>query len=191
EPLGYHSGVAVSRVDDEGPARQAGIQKGDIIVALRGRRHDELDASRSGRQRFAELVGQTIRGLIPRETLELALVRGEQLVHVELTVTAASPSHQAGIDAERMLGLRIDRDEAKIAELVRGSPISRVSGAEVLLGAKIIGLFGQPVADRAQLGERLASLRAWTASGGRRSIAIEFELTDGRRLAASNFPLAD
>lgn len=190
EPLGYHSGVAIAKVD-EGPAAEAGIRKGDIIVAIRGRRHDELDASRAGRQSFAELVGQTIRALIPGETLSLALVRDEALVEVELTVTAASPVHQAGIDSERMLGLRLDREQPIIDELVPGSPISRVPGAQALRGAKIVGLFGQPVADRAQLGERLTSLRAWAASGGRRSIAIEFVLADGQPLAASNFPLAN
>ncbi|MFO7566600.1 MAG: trypsin-like peptidase domain-containing protein [Enhygromyxa sp.] len=192
EPLGYHSGVAISQVEAEGSAAEAGIREGDVIVAIRGRRHDELDASRRGRQAFAQLVGETIRGLIPGETLKVAVVREQELLELELTVTAASATHQAGIDAERMLGLRLARGEdTQIVELVPGSPISRVRDAELLIGARIVGVFGQAVADRAQLGERLGSLRGWAASGGRRSIAIEFELANGRRLGASNFPLAN
>jgi S1-C subfamily serine protease len=192
-PLGYHSGVAVSSVEPESPAALAGMQKGDVIVALRGRRHDELDSSQSGRISFARLVGDTVRALIPGETLEIEVVRGEAVVELELTVTAASPTHQASIDAETLLGLQLatGTDDTKIEGLVREAPISRMHDAELLLGAKIISVLGEPVADRAQLGERLASLRAWTASGGRRSIAIGFELADKRRLAASNYPLAN
>jgi S1-C subfamily serine protease len=192
--LGYHSGVAVSAVEAEGPAASAGMREGDVIVSVRGRRHDQLDASSRGRQKFAELVGETIRALIPGETLALEVVRGDEVVELELTVTAASPAQQASIDAERMLGLRLVMGEGAgedtvVADLVRGSPIALTRGAELLVGARIVSLFGQPVGDRAELGERLASLRSWAASGGRRSIAIGFELADGRRLAASNFPL--
>jgi membrane-associated protease RseP (regulator of RpoE activity) len=194
-PLGYHSGVAVSQVEPEGPAALAGMQGGDVIVALRGRRHDELDASPRGRVSFATLVGDTIRALIPGETLALEVVRGEGVVELELTVTAASPGQQAGIDAEKLLGLRLtpsaDDTDTSIEALVREAPISRMHGAELLVGARIISVLGEPVEDRAQLGDRLASLRVWTASGGRRSIAIGFELADKRRLSASNFPLAN
>ncbi|HVI00951.1 MAG TPA: trypsin-like peptidase domain-containing protein [Enhygromyxa sp.] len=192
EPLGYHSGVAVSEVAAEGPAALAGMREGDVIVAIRGRRHDELDASQNGRIGFARIVGDTIRALIPGETLVLAVVRNDAVVDLELTVTAASDDHQASIDAEKLLGLRLDagEDNTRIQGLIRDAPISRIPEAELLLGAKIISLLGQPVADRAQLGERLASLRAWSASGGRRSIAIGFELADGQRIAASNYPLA-
>lgn len=189
-PLGYHSGVAVGSVDPEGPAATAGMREGDVIVAVRGRRHDQLDASRAGREEFARLVGETIRGLISGETLDVEVVRDDKVVELELTATAASAGHQAGIDSERMLGLALDTEGGtRIVDLVRGSPISRTRGAEVLIGARIISLFGQPVADRAELAELLASLRAWAASGGQRSIAIGFELADGQRVSASNFPL--
>jgi S1-C subfamily serine protease len=189
--LGYHSGVAVSAVDKQGPAAQAGMRKGDVIVAIRGRRHDELDSSRAGRAAFAHIVGDTIRALIPGEPLELTVVRNGELVELELTVAAASPVHQAGIDAERMLGLRLRRDDLRIEALVAGSPISRMRGAEVLHGAKIVSIFGQSVETRAQLGEHLESLRSWAAGGGRRSIAIGFETADGRTVSVSNFPLAN
>jgi S1-C subfamily serine protease len=192
-PLGYHSGIAVKSVEADGPAATAGMAIGDVIVAIRGRRHDELDATRSGRDEFARLVGDTTRALIPGETLEVEVVRADQVVELELTVAAASPAQQASIDSERMLGLRLDptADDLRIVELARGTPIRSVPGANLLVGARIVSLFGRPVTDRAELGERLESLRSWAASGGQRSIAIGFELPDGQRLSASNFPLAD
>jgi S1-C subfamily serine protease len=191
EPLGYHSGVEVSRVEAEGPAALAGMKKGDVIVAIRGRRHDDLDTSELGQAAFARMVGDTIRALLPGETLMLEVVRDDAVLDFELTVTAASAAHQAGIDAERMLGLVLDPANDEIDGLVRGTPIARMQGAEVLLGARIVSLLGQPIDNRAQLGERLASLRTWAASGGRRSIAIGFELADGTRRTASNYPLAN
>lgn len=192
-PLGYHSGIAVAELVPDGPAAQAGMQEGDVIVAIRGRRHDELDASPAGRISFGRLVGDTIRALIPGESLDLQVVRGDAVVALELTVTEASPSHQATIDVERLLGLELsaERDDTVIIGLVRGAPITRVPGAEHLLGAKIISVLGEPVSTRAELGERLGSLRSWTTSGGRRSIAIAFELADGQRVFASNYPLAN
>jgi len=191
-PLGYHSGVMVSEVEDGGPAADAGMRSGDVIVAIRGRRHDQLDGSTSGRAAFAQLVGETIRGLIPGESLELTVVRDDAVVELELTVTAASQAVQAGIDAERSLGLILEPGpEARIRELVPGSSVSAMRGAGTLRGARIVSLFGQPVESRADLGERLASLRGWAASGGRRSISLGFETADGQRHTAVNFPLAN
>ena len=189
--LGYHSGIAVSEVEAEGPAAAAGMREGDVVVAIRGRRHDQLDASPAGRVAFAQLVGETIRALIPGEHLELAVIRAGKLVELDLTVTAASPAVQVNIDAERMLGLRLEPGtEARVSELVPNSPIASIRGASVLRGARIVSLLGQPVRDREQLGERLASLRAWASSGGRRSISIGFETANGKLLPISNFPLA-
>ncbi|PRQ05706.1 Periplasmic serine endoprotease DegP precursor [Enhygromyxa salina] len=190
-PLGYHSGVAVTGVDEGRAAALAGMQPGDVIVTLRGRRHDQLDASDRGRQAFSQLLGETIRGLLPGETLVVEVVRDGELHELEIVVEAASVERQARIDAEQLLGLALapSGDEARIVGLVPSSPIARMRGAQLLAGARITSLFGQPVANLEQLGERLALLRSWSAGGGRRSISIGLEL-EGRSLTANNFPLA-
>jgi S1-C subfamily serine protease len=192
EPLGYHSGVAVSMVDEGRAAAVAGMRPGDVIVSLRGRRHDELDASERGRNRFGALVVETIRGLLPGETLRVEVVRDGELLGLEIVVEAASLDRQARIDAQLLLGLHLaeDSEQAVIKALVPGSPIAAMRGAHVLEKARIVGLFGHSVANVEQLGERLGMLRSWASGGAGRSISINFETADGRPLAVSYFPLA-
>ncbi len=192
EPLGYHSGVAVTNVDEGRAAAAAGMRSGDVIVSLRGRRHDELDSSPRGRDSFGTLVGETIRGLLPGETLSVGVVRDGELVELEIVVEAASLDRQAKIDAELLLGVYLQEGgvEAVIRGLVPGSPIASLRGADVLEQAKIVGLFGQSVADVEQLGERLATLRSWASSGAGRSISINIVTADGQALTVTNFPLA-
>lgn len=190
-PLGYRSGVLVSVVDEGQAAARAGMQPGDILVSLRGRQYDEFDASESGRERFGRLVGESIRGLLPGETLAVGVVRGEQLVELELVVEAASRERQARIEAEELLGLQLheDQSDARVASLVPGSPISRTPGAQLLRDAKLISVLGEPVGSIEDLGEHLSLVRRWAIGRGGRSIAIDFELEDGRKLRAARFPL--
>jgi S1-C subfamily serine protease len=192
EPLGYHSGVAVAAVDEGRAAAAAGMRPGDVIVSLRGRRHDELDTSAKGRNSFGVLVGETIRGLLPGETLSVEVVRDGKLLELEIVIEAASLDRQARIDAQRLLGVYLQEDskEAVIQALVPGSPIAAVPGADILDQARIVGLFGQSVADVEQLGERLGMLRSWASGGAGRSISISFVTADGQALAVTNFPLA-
>jgi S1-C subfamily serine protease len=191
-PLGYHSGVAVSEVDAGRAAALGGMQVNDVIVTIRGRRHDEIDASEAGRAAFGQLLGDTIRALLPGETLAVEVVRAGKLHELEIVVEAASLERQARIDTELLLGLYLapEGDDTTIAQLVSGAPIAAVRGADVLQGAKIVSLFGYPIANVEQLGERLSLLRTWAAAGGRRGIAIGFETADGRSLVANNYPLA-
>ncbi|WP_146662114.1 S1C family serine protease [Enhygromyxa salina] len=191
-PLGYHSGVAIAEVDPERAAALGGMKANDVIVTIRGRRHDEIDASEAGRAAFAQLVGDTIRALLPGETLVVEVVRDGELVELEIVVEAASIERQARIDAELLLGLHLtpEGDEATIVQPVRGAPIAHVPGVHVLAGARIVSLFGYPVENVQQLGERLSMLRTWSVTGRRRSIAIGFETADGRSLLANNYPLA-
>jgi S1-C subfamily serine protease len=192
EPLGYHSGVAVAVVDEGAAAATAGMRPGDVIVSLRGRRHDELDTSDRGRSSFGVLEGETIRGLLPGETLSVEVVRDKQLLELEIVVEAASLDRQARIDAQLLLGvfLKEDSKDAVIVGLVPGSPIAAMQGANILLEARIVGLFGHDVASVEQLGERLGMLRSWASGGGGRSISISFETADGDEIGVSNFPLA-
>ena len=192
EPLGYHSGVGIAAVDEGRAAAAAGMRAGDVIVSLRGRRYDELDTSARGRDQFSVLVGETIRGLLPGETLNVGVVRGGELLDLEIVVEAASLDRQARIDAELLLGvfLKEGSTDAVIEALVAGTPIAGMRGAHVLDQAKIVELFGQKVDNVEQLGERLGMLRSWASSGAGRSISIGFVTADGQELRVTNFPIA-
>lgn len=193
EPLGYHSGVAVTQVQPGGAAAIAGVRAGDVIVSLRGRRNDELDASLAGRMRFGELVGETVRGLLPGETLMIEVVRDGELQAFELVVEAASAEHQARIDTELLLGVRLEPDGSKpvIRSLVPGSPIAGMRNADaVLVGSRIVAVLGHEVASVEQLGEVIGALRGLATGGGRRTISIAIETADARELTITNFPLA-
>lgn len=196
-PLGFHSGITVSEVDAGAPAKEAGLAVGDVIVALRGRRHDELDPSPRGRARFAQLFGETIRSLLPGEAIAVTVVRpsktGErgELIELELTVEAANEREQALIDAEELLGLYLDPDVEvpTIRELVPGAPVSAVPGAaRALRGATITSLFLEDVDTLAELGAGLERLRGWSGPGGR--IAITFTTAQGQPIPLSAYPLS-
>lgn len=184
-PLGYHSGIAIARVLPEGPAAKAGLAVGDVIVEIRGRRYDDLDAGFEGRARFGREFQQTVRSLLPSETLAIAVVRAGALVPIELTVEAASPEGQARIDAEELLGIVLDAGHVpKVAGLLPESPLGQQRGAtELLRGATIVAVFGEPVASVEQLGERLAALSKGPGAG--RRILVVFETGAGERLRAS------
>ncbi|NVB41756.1 trypsin-like peptidase domain-containing protein [Pseudenhygromyxa sp. WMMC2535] len=197
-PLGFHSGVRVDEVTPGRPAQRAGLEPGDVIVAIRGRRYDDLDADLGGRIDFARIFGESIRGLLPGEVIAISVVRQGELglptLHeLELRVEAASVDEQARIDAEELLGLRLEPSEEGgapvIAGLVPGAPITRWPGVAALEGATIVSILQRPVAALPALGEQLALLREWTASGGRRSIAIAFRTAKGELLSTSAYPV--
>ncbi|MPY94307.1 MAG: PDZ domain-containing protein [Acidimicrobiia bacterium] len=79
EPSFGQSGALVTQVMDGSPAAQVGLQEGDVIVAVDGQ------AVRS----YEELISG-IRSRQPGETLELAVLRGEEQVTVEVTLGTAA-----------------------------------------------------------------------------------------------------
>ena len=193
-PLGYRSGLTVAEVESGRPAAAAGLRSGDIIVAIRGRRYDELGGSVADRWAFAQLLIETVRSLLPGETLSLEVIRdgssGSQLVELELTVEAASVAEQVRIDAEELLGLQLDITVSPpvISALMPGSPVASARDGRMLLRGRIVELFGRKTDDLESLAAGLTKLRSW-ASGGRRSIAITFELEDGTRVSPNSYPL--
>jgi S1-C subfamily serine protease len=70
--LPERDGVLVRAVDDEGPAGRAGVQPGDLVVAVDGRPIDGVD------------VLYDVLDAAPAE-LRLTLVRGEQERDVTVT----------------------------------------------------------------------------------------------------------
>ncbi|MFV8756806.1 S1C family serine protease [Nannocystaceae bacterium ST9] len=190
--FGYHSGVAVGRVLPDAPAAKAGLAVGDVIVEIRGRRYDDLDAGREGRALFGREFQQTVRSLLPSETLAIEVVRGRELLDIELTVEATSPEGQARIDTEALLGIMLAEGRRKptVASLLGTGALGRQRGAaQMLEGATIVEVFGEPVTSVEQLGERLAALSNAPSGGARRSISVVFETKTGERLLA-NIPLA-
>lgn len=188
-PLGYHCGIAVGQVVPEGPAALAGVAAGDVIVEIRGRRYDELDASVQGRARFGREFQQTVRSLLPSETLDIAVVRAGAVVPIELTVAAMPPEGQARVDAEELLGILLDEGNVpKVAGVLPDSPLGRErEAARRLAGATIVEVYGEPVQSVEQLGELLALL-AQARGGGHRRIVVEFVTPSGERLSA-NLPI--
>lgn len=203
EAHGYRSGIRIGRVDPDRPAAASGLRDDDILVSIRGRRHDELDSSIAGRFEFGQLFGETIRAALPGETIDVEVVRprglgaeGSQgpktdLLALQLEVEAASAEEQGRIDAEELLGLYLDPDAdvPTVAGIVPGSPVSRIRGVSILERATIVDIVHEPIADVEQLGDRLMQLRG-VVGGGRRTIALTFETTDGQRIEASAYPLA-
>ncbi len=188
-PLGYHCGIAVGQVVPEGPAALAGVAAGDVIVEIRGRRYDELDASVQGRARFGREFQQTVRSLLPSETLDIAVVRAGVVVPIELTVAAMPPEGQARVDAEELLGILLDEGSVpKVAGVLPDSPLGRErEAARRLAGATIVEVYGEPVQSVEQLGELLALL-AQARGGGHRRIVVVFVTPSGERLSA-NLPI--
>lgn len=184
--FGYHSGIAIRRVLPEGPAAKAGLAAGDVIVEIRDRRYDDLDANIEGRSRFGREFQQTVRSLLPSETLAIEVVRGSELLAIDLTVEAMSPEGQARIDAEELLGIVLaETSKPMVEQVIGGSALGRHRGAaERLEGATIVEVFGEPVSSVEQLGERLATLSKAPSGGARRIITVVFETKQGERLAA-------
>jgi S1-C subfamily serine protease len=184
--FGYHSGIAIGRVLAEGPAAKAGLATGDVIVEIRGHRYDDLDASREGRALFGGQFQQTVRSLLAGETLAIEVVRGPEVLAIELTVESISPEGQARIDSEKLLGIVLAAgSEPKVADVIAPGSRGRQREIDRLIGASIVEVFGEPVTSVEQLGERLAGLSNAPSDGGRRTIVVVFVTAQGERLTAN------
>jgi len=193
----YATGVYVNRVEAEGPAQRAGLEVGDVIVAVKGRRFDEAGTDALGRREIARRIVSRVRALLPGETLALTVVRGDETVDVNVEVEAANDSRQVTIDAERVLGLRVaaaaqDQDDAGVVVqgLVPEAPIARIDGAERLVGMKLVQIAGISIKNADDLGAVLPDLEAISRSGRRRQMALTFESSRGEQLQVPGYPLA-
>jgi serine protease Do len=186
----YKTGLYVEEVYD-GPAKDAGIRKGDVVVEIRGKRYDELGEDTEGRAEFLRHFGEVVRSIVPGESLPLTLVRDGKTVAVEVQVEAADDSRQARIDCEELLGLRLDENTEipKVHLVVPGSAVGALRNHEVLAGAEITHVLGQNVASVTELGKALADIRAWARSGHGRTIALSFKSKSGQSFRVPSFPL--
>lgn len=187
--LGYRNGVVVDKVTPGLPAEAAGIRPGDVIVEVRGRRYDAFGEGPEARQRFAQNFVEMVRSLVPGESLEVAVVRGDGVVNLALTIAPATPHLQIAIDAEELLGLVL-ADEGPVVEAVRpGSEISGWRHIDRLIGARITRILDRPVQSRDDLGTALALLRQLVELGRQGTIAVSFTLKNGREVVVQDFPI--
>ena len=162
--MGYRAGLVVAEVQAEGAAARAGLRNGDVLVEVRGARLDTMseaaDAPSLGRW-FVE----SVRATFPGERLEVAFVRDAQVERVVVEMGAASARDQAFIDAEVVLGVRLDRSAAHptIGAAVDSRGLGRYG--EAVRGGVILGLLGRDVEDIEALGDLLGELRAVVRSG--------------------------
>jgi Do/DeqQ family serine protease len=100
------AGALVVRLYDKSPAAEAGLQAGDVIVAVDGR---DVDDARSVHYRL------TTRGIGNRAQLDI--VRGGRRTKVEVTLRTAPT---AGLDARDLAGAH-PFDGARVANIVPGT----------------------------------------------------------------------
>ncbi len=163
--LGYAAGLPVEAVHEGLPAEAAGLRAGDTIVALRGKRLDGLPTAQR-RESLATHLQASVRAMFSGERLPLTVVRGREVVELELEVGSATARDQAFIDAEDLLGLVLDRrsDAPTIAGARETSPLRRY--ADALAGAVVVRFAGREIADVEALGGALAELRELTRRRG-------------------------
>jgi S1-C subfamily serine protease len=163
--LGYQSGLVVENVVAGGAAHKAGLQDGDVLVEIRGARLDAMPAA-TDRNALARWFVDSVRATYPGERLELALVREGEIERLGVEIGAATERDQAFIDAEVLLGVRLDHDAKQ--PTITGPVDARGLGryGQGLDGGVILGLLGRDVADVDALGAVLGELRGVLRSGG-------------------------
>lgn len=153
---GYGAWLEVTEVFADGPAARAGLQVGDAVVEVRGKRLDGLgDASDPAAPSMH--LQSTVRSLFPGERLSLTVVRGDAVEPVEVEVGAAPPDRQVGIDAEELLGLRLEPGSVVIAGVLPGTPFATLPRSP--RGLHIVGLVDRTIASVEDLAAELSRLR--------------------------------
>ncbi len=184
--LGYSHGLLVEGVYRGYPADRAGIQRGDVIVALRGKRLDAL-AGTDRPTAIMQHIQRSVRALFPGETLPVTVVRGDRVLDLQIEVAAATPQDQARIDAEELLGVMLAASpgtEAGDAPIIGGflphAFARRLRARRRLLGARIVEFMGRPIATVEDLGVALAEVRdLGRRSGGVLRIVVGVRTRDG------------
>lgn len=160
--LGYEAGLVVAQVLDGGAAAKAGLRDGDVVVEVRGAR---LDAMATEPAALGRWFVDSVRATFPGERLELGLVRDGEVRRLAVEMGAASDREQAFIDAEVVLGVRLDRKATQptVVDAVGSRGLGRYGPS--LRGSVVVGLLGRDVADLDGLGSLLGELRAVVRRG--------------------------
>lgn len=155
--LGHRAWLDVSKVMPDSTAAAAGLQPGDAIVALRGKRLDGLSKADDG-YALAEHLVMTVRSSIPGERLPLTLIRGGQLEEVSVEIGSVPPDQQVSIDSEELLGLEL-RPGQPIPVVGAVKPHERSRLRHDPRGYQIVRLVDEPIRSTEALGAELTRLR--------------------------------
>ncbi|HVH10306.1 MAG TPA: Do family serine endopeptidase [Gemmatimonadales bacterium] len=177
------TGVVVrSYADDRSPAKRAGIQLGDVIVALDG---ESVDNTPQLQQRVAfKKPGETVELTVlrkggERKTISVRLARAPTDAEAEVASASAKPGKGEGSTKEEMLGISVQpltSDDAQNARLravmerggglavtevaPEGPAFGRLRSAEDPGGPDIIvAVNGTPTRTRAALRDALRSVK--------------------------------
>ena len=134
---GYITGVAVGDVGADAPATRAGVRSGDVIVALRGRRFDELGSGAGGRFEAARLLQKTVHAMLPGESVALTAVRAGTSLEAVLVAETVVDRRGVVLDmGAQLLGLVFDpaQRQARVSSLAARGPLSGGRGARALVG---------------------------------------------------------
>ncbi|MEM6994621.1 MAG: trypsin-like peptidase domain-containing protein, partial [Myxococcota bacterium] len=186
--LGYTAGLLISGVDHGGPAASAGIVEGDVLVSVHGKRLDGLSVA-GDPEALGQHVVSSVRSLFAGETFDVALVRDGELVEVAIEVGAATPERQALIDAEELLGLKLDGADAsgavgpRVLAVVDGTPLTTLSAE--LVGASVVKVMNREIRSTDELGQELGRVRALLRSQPRAvQVLVGFADPEGNPLGA-------
>lgn len=180
--LGFVNGVKVTKVIKNLPAQRAGLQVGDIVVEIGGRRYDSFGNGRAGNQKVLLELVSVVRSLIPGQELQLTVVRGDELVPLKIEVGAAPADRQIPGDTRDLLGLKVEKNHKSghwhVVEFhVATSPVVRE-----FKGARIKAIDGRRVETDQAFQAALRKLR----SQGKRGVVVTLERADG---IEANVPL--
>lgn len=177
--LGYAAGLRLAEVGEEGTAAKAGLRAGDVIVEVRGARLDAMVEAGDPGRLGAWFVG-SVRAMFPGERIALAVVRGDEVERFEVEAGAATDREQAFIDAELVLGVRLDRAQQvpTIQSIAGARGLGRYG--EAVLGSVVLELLGRRVSDIDGLGKVLGELRAMRRTGEPLTVWVSFRDPAGR-----------
>jgi S1-C subfamily serine protease len=177
--LGYGGGLSISEVVEGGTASVAGLRSGDVIVEVRGVRLDAMTEALELTRLAAWFVG-SVRAMYPGERIALAVVRDGEVKHFEVETGAATDHEQTFIDAELVLGVKLDRTvkPPTIRSVVGERGLGRYG--TTVVGGVVLGLLGRETPDVDGLGKVLAELRAMPPTRKPITVWVRFRDAGGR-----------